>query len=117
MTTKDIWSMYNKYNPIIKYAIKPSLKLVGAHKRPIVGGVAAALSSGLSHYLLIEGLFQASDYFLGTNTADPQTKLAFTNLVVPIHICFGWNMLTNLRLGIRKYHRNKNLSLDRLIYS
>jgi hypothetical protein len=38
-------SFYWKYNPIIQYAIRPTLKLVDAHNHPIRGGIAAALAT------------------------------------------------------------------------
>jgi len=98
---------YYRYNPFIQYVIRPTLKLADAHNNPIRGGIAAALSSGVAHYGLVELVTQASDHFFGTNLRDPQTKLALTALPWYIHLCFGVNMLSNIvtGIGIQKYYK------------
>jgi len=78
------------------------------------------LSSGLAHYLLAEGINQASYYFGGANVVDPETKLAVTNLSLGVHLAIGTNMFSNFVLGIgrhfkKKRQRNKNFTLDSVI--
>jgi hypothetical protein len=104
---------YNKYNPISQYAIRPALKLADAHNHPIRGGIAAALATGIAHYVLYEAIGQSSDYLFGTNFRDPQTKMVLTELATPIHFFIGVNMLFNFDIGLSKYYkRKKNSTLD-----
>ncbi|MFH1503389.1 MAG: hypothetical protein ABIE36_01910 [Candidatus Diapherotrites archaeon] len=100
-------SPYYKYNPIIQYAIRPTLRLADAYNHPIRGGIAAAVASGVAHYGLVELVVQASDHFLGTNLRDPQTKMALTALPWYLHLCIGINILSNIGVGIQKYYKRK----------
>jgi len=97
-------SLYYRYNPLIQYVIRPTLKLTDAHNNPIKGGVASAISSGIAHYGLVEVIAQASDHFLGTELRDPETRLALTALPWPVHLLFGINILSNLGIGIVKHY-------------
>jgi len=94
----DFNTLYNKYNPIAQYVIRPALRLVDAHNNPIKGGVAAAVSSGIAHYGLLEVILQFSDV-----TRDPNTKLLIMNAPWVIHFGIGVNMVSNLVIGIIRY--------------
>lgn len=106
MDMRSIVESVIAYNPVGKYVIRPTLRLVDAHNHPIRGGTAAAVASGLVHYALIEVIGQASDYFLGTNLRDPQTKMILTQMPLLLHFCILGNMFCNLRIGIA-YSENK----------
>ncbi|HLC77680.1 MAG TPA: hypothetical protein VJH92_00985 [Candidatus Nanoarchaeia archaeon] len=111
MLLEDIFakgSLYYKYNPIIQYVIKPTLKLVDAHNHPLRGGFSAALASGVAHYLLLEGISQASDYFLGSKIVNEETKIAITQMPWPVHFCIGVSMLSNLGVGLGKHMEKKD---------
>ena len=113
MDIEKINELYNRYNPISQYAIRPALKLADVHNHPIRGGIAAALASGVAHYVLFEAIGQASDYLFGTNIRDPQTKMVLTELATPVHFFVGVNMLCNLGIGLGKYfERKENSTLD-----
>ena len=113
MGTERVNELFNKYNPIIQYAIRPALKLADAHNHPIRGGIAAALSSGIAHYVLFEAIGQASDYLFGTNFRDPQTKMVLTELSFSVHFFVGVNILSNFGIGLSKHFEKKeNFTLD-----
>jgi|SRR3989338_7807081 len=116
----DKGSLYYKYNPIIQYVIRPTLKLVDAHNHPILGGIAASVSSGLAHYGTLEAVGQVSDYLFGTDFRDPQTKMILTNIPLAVHFFLLVNILSNLGIGVKKYYENKaqkekNSTLDSII--
>ena len=113
MEIDKINELYNKYNPISKYAIRPALKLADAHNHPLKGGIAAALASGVAHYVFLEAIFQSSDYIFGTNFRDPQTKMVLTGIPPSAHLCIGTNILCNFGVGLGKYFKRKKiLALD-----
>ena len=91
--------VYNKYNPISRWAIRPALRLVNAHMHPIRGGVAAAIASGLAHYGLVLLLYWC---WHGDGVV-----AALARLPLPGHICFGINMLTNFIFGVGRYMGGK----------
>ena len=101
-----------KYNPLIQYVIRPTLRLADAHNHPIRGGIAAAIASGIAHYGLVELIAQVSDNFFGTNLRDPETKIALTALPLYVHLCFGVNILSNISVGIRKYLKKKEQKIS-----
>ena len=105
MDIDKINELYTNYNPISQYVIRPALKLADAHNHPIRGGIAAALASGVAHYVLFEAIGQASDYFFGTHFRDPQTKMVLTELATPVHFFIGVNTLFNLAIGFDKYFK------------
>jgi len=116
MDIKEVNELYNRYNPISQYVIRPTLKLVNAHNHPLRDGIAAALASGVAHYVLFEAIGQASDYLFGTNFRDPQTKIVLSDIPIPVHFFVGINMFVNLCKGLGKhYEKKENSSLDSLI--
>lgn len=103
MGIEEITRVYNKYNPISQYVIRPTLKLVDAHNHPLRGGFAAAVSSGLAHYALIEVASRSFDILWGNNITSTQIKPHILAMPLPVHLFVGINMLDNLRVGFVKY--------------
>ncbi len=105
-------SFYYRYNPVIRWAIKPALKITKAHDHPIRGGTAAGVASVVAHYCLLEVITQATDYFFGTNLRDPETKMALTSLPWYAHLVLTSNFLSNFIVGSVRYKEKEEIGGD-----
>lgn len=101
-TLEEMVGIPRHYNPIIRFAIRPALRLVNARDHPIRGGISAAVASGAAHYLLVEGLRYASDFIYSPSTFPTEAHQFLGDIPLPVHILFGVNMAVNLGIGIYK---------------
>ena len=84
---------YLKYNPIIVFIIRPTLKLVDAHNHPIRGGIAAAFVSALSHYGIVLPFVWENSGLIAS----------LMNISLAVHLVFGITILSNLLIGVWRW--------------
>ncbi len=89
-------TIYYRFNPIIHFVIRPTLKLVDAHNHPIRGGIASSIASLLAHYAAV---------LLSLWTTDIVEAPA--TLPIIVHVLLAVNALSNLAIGVIRYMENE----------
>ncbi|OGH68049.1 MAG: hypothetical protein A3C15_00650 [Candidatus Magasanikbacteria bacterium RIFCSPHIGHO2_02_FULL_50_9b] len=100
---ENAYAVYYYLNPIIQLLMRPALWLVNARKYPVRGGIAAAITSLLGHYLLALLLVVTGPWTVKIELNTVMGDLFTDPGLIPAHIGFVVLAIINLRIGLARY--------------